>query len=77
MTTTLIPAFDYQKAIQGLLDSKAVTQAQIGDAIGVSQGRVSQVLNGVDSSTFKYEVRHKLFELCAKHRVGIYYLEEC
>ena len=67
----LIPPFDCQQAITGLLASKKMNQTEVGEAIGITQGRVSQIKNGLDSESVKYETRYKLYELCLKHGVEV------
>ena len=46
-----------------------MTQTEIGSAIGVSQGRVSQILKGIDSDKLKYETKLQLKALCDKQGV--------
>lgn len=70
----LMPKFDYQAAISDLLNKTELTQTQIADLIGVSQGRVSQILNGIDSETVRYENRVRLRQICDKHDVQV---KEC
>lgn len=67
----LLPKFNYQAAISGLLQKTKLTQTQIAESIGVSQGRISQILNGIDSDTVRYENRVRLHQLCMQHGVKV------
>lgn len=68
MLVTLISPFDYQRAVSDLANL-GMTQTEIGNAIGVSQGRVSQILKGIDSDKLKYETKLQLKALCDKQGV--------
>ncbi len=68
MLVTLISPFDYQRAVSDLANL-GMTQTEIGNAIGVSQGRVSQILKGIDSDKLKYETKLQLKALCEKQGV--------
>ena len=74
MAATLIKPFDYQKAITSILRDSDLIQSEVADFIGVSQGRVSQIANGIDSQNVKYETRHRLYELCVKYGIGVEFL---
>lgn len=52
---------DWKKLIADLAAS-GMTQTEIGAAIGVSQGRIGQVIGG-KGATFKYETGVRLVEL--------------
>jgi transcriptional regulator with XRE-family HTH domain len=54
---------NWKKLISDLMKS-GMTQTEIGAAIGVSQGRIAQVINGKNGNRgFKYEPGAKLVEL--------------
>lgn len=59
----LIDEFDCSAAVSALLDSKAYNQTTLAAAIGVTQGRVSQMLVSQDNHA-RYETRYKLKTLC-------------
>lgn len=71
----LLPRFDLVKAI-GDLQAVGVTQTAIADEIEVTQGRISQIVNGVGADSLKYEKRVKLYNLCLKHAVKILVTEQ-
>lgn len=71
MSATLIRPFDYQKAVNEILNEHNIKQSALAEYLGVSQGRISQILNGIDSHSAKYETRHRLFELCEKYGVEV------
>lgn len=70
----LLPRFDNARAIHALQDS-GITQILIAEYIGISQGRISQIANGIDADSLKYENRVKLFELCKKHGIKVLEIE--
>jgi len=65
----LIEPYNYKKAVNDLLDNTSITQAELGKYIWVTQGRVSQISNGIDSNTVRYETLHQLKELCTEHGI--------
>lgn len=66
----LLPRFDNSQAIRDLQEV-GVTQQVIADFVGITQGRISQIANGIDADSLKYENRVMLFNLCKKHRVQV------
>lgn len=76
MVHQLIAPYDYQQAIKDLLEVSGISQTKIANQIGVTQGRVSQVVNGIGSYQIKYETRHKLYALCLEHGIEVKHIEE-
>lgn len=74
MAATLVKPFDYQKAVVSVLRNSDLNQSELAEVIGVTQGRVSQIANGIDSQNVKYETRHGLYELCVKYGIGVEFL---
>ena len=69
MTETLTPPFDCNNAIKLLVDVAGMRQQEVGDAIGLTQGRVSHFYNGTNKQGMRYEAYYKLSQLCIKHNI--------
>lgn len=64
----LISKFDITGAVNDLLATKKFNQTSLAEAIGVTQGRISQIANGT-SAAAKYETRFILYRLCQENGI--------
>lgn len=69
MSEILAAPFDCNHAIRSLVDDAKLKQQVIGDAIGVTQGRVSHFYNGTDKQGMRYESYYRLSKLCEEYGI--------
>ena len=72
LSEQMVFPFDFGDAVKRLVDDKKLTQGYIADRIGLSQGRISQVYGGADSSVVGYNPRSRLFTLCMREGINPY-----
>lgn len=75
MSLFFVAPFDYQHALSQVIAKSNMSQVEIADRLGISQGRVSQILNGTKSCSAKYETRFFLYELCQQLDIQVKFLD--
>lgn len=74
LANELLPSFDYKHAIYSIQKVAKLTQTEIAEEIGVSQGRVSQITNNKNKDNLRYEKRLRLAKLCEKHDIKLMFI---
>lgn len=69
-------SYDFSAVIKHLIDVKKLRQGYIGERIGLTQGRISQIYNGADSSNVTHKPRLRLSILCVREGVNPYEIND-